>query len=109
MQSSGIHADVFEQFLEKGESPSGVIITFQVMAVSRVSAGDPHPVGPVPERSQNELGAHTGRARHADDTDVGRILEAAHSGQIRGAVTAPVTEERRDLGLPVAHTNTPSH
>ena len=44
MESSRLHSDMIEQILEKGELASCVVITFQVMAVARVSPGNPDPV-----------------------------------------------------------------
>jgi len=38
MESIGFYPHIFDEIFEEGEFSSGVIITFQVMAVSRVSA-----------------------------------------------------------------------
>jgi len=38
MESTGFHPHVFDEILKEGEFSSGVVITFQVMAVSRMSA-----------------------------------------------------------------------
>jgi hypothetical protein len=103
MQSSGFHADMFEQILKEGELASCVVITFQVMAVSGVSPGDPDAVGSVPESCEDELGAHPGGTGNANNTDIGRILEAAHPCQIRRAVTAPVAQKGGNLRLPIVH------
>jgi hypothetical protein len=92
-----------EQILEKGELASCVVITFQVMAVAGVSPGNPDPVRTVPEGGEDEFGAHSCRAGHPDDPDIGRILEAAHSSQVCRAVAAPVAKESRYLRLPVVH------
>jgi hypothetical protein len=73
------------------------------MTVARVSPGDPDPVGAVPEGGQNKFGIHPCRTRDPDDPDIVRILEAAYAGEIGGTITAPVTEKRRNLGLPVIH------
>jgi hypothetical protein len=40
---------MFDQILEQGELASCEVITFQVMAVARVSPGYPNAVGAVPE------------------------------------------------------------
>ena len=103
MQSSRLNADVFQQALEQGEFSSCVVITFQVMAVAGVSPGNPYPVRTVPEGRQYELGTYPGRTGHSNDPNVGGILESAHSRKVGCSVTTPVTQEGRDLRLPVVH------
>ncbi len=49
---------MFEKTLEKGEFSAGVEITFQVMAVPGVSAGDPDGVCTVSKSSQYKFGAY---------------------------------------------------
>ncbi len=94
---------MFQKPLQKGEFSSGVVITFQVMAVTRVSPGNPHSVRPMAEGGKNELGAHTAGARNPDDPEVMGVLETAHPGQVCCPVTAPVAEEGGYLWLPVIH------
>jgi len=60
MKSPRLHPDVLQKPFQESELSPRVVITFQVMAVSGVSPGHPHPVRSVPERGQNELGAHPG-------------------------------------------------
>ena len=103
MQSPGFHPDVFEEILHEGELASCVVITFQVMAVSGVSPGNPDAVGPMPECGEDELGTHPGGTGYANDADVGRILEATHPCKIRRAVTTPVAQKSRYLGFPISH------
>jgi hypothetical protein len=73
------------------------------MTVARVSPGDPDPVGAMTEGGQNKFRIHPCRTRDPYDPDIVRILEAAYAGEIGGTITAPVTEKRRDLWLPVVH------
>jgi hypothetical protein len=94
---------MFEQVLEESELASCVIITFQVMAVSGVSPGNPNPVGAMAESGQDEFRAYPGGAWYANDPDVGWVLEAADPCQIRCAVTAPVAQERGNFRLPIIH------
>jgi hypothetical protein len=103
VKSSRFQADMFEQVLEESELASCVVITFQVMAVSGVSPGNPDPVGTMPESGQDEFGAYPGGAGYPNDPDVGRVLQAAYPGQIRCPVTAPVAKEGCYLGLPIVH------
>ncbi len=94
---------MFQQILEQDKFPSGVIITFQVMAVSRVSPGNPDPIGAVAEGGQNKLRVHPGGARDPYDPDIGRVLEAAYACEISRTITTPVTEKSRNLWFPVIH------
>jgi len=52
---------------------------------------------------KNELGADTAGARNSDDPEIVGVLEAAHTGQVCGSVTAPVAEEGSYFGLPIIH------
>lgn len=56
MQSISLNSHVLQQVCKQGELPTGIIITFQVMAVSGMSAGDPDAIGPVHKSGQDELG-----------------------------------------------------
>ncbi len=103
MQPAGLNPYVLHEVLEKDKFSSGIIITFQVMAVARVSPGDPDPIRTVPECGQYKFGAHPGGARNPNNPDIGWVLETAYAGQVGGAITAPVTEESRDFRLPVIH------
>jgi hypothetical protein len=94
---------MFQKTLQQCEFPSCVIITFQVMAVAGVSAGDPYTVGTVPEGRQYEFRRDPGRAGHPDDPEIGRVLKSANPRQIRCTVTAPVTEKGCDFWFPIAH------
>jgi len=96
-------SDKGHQILKKGELSSGVVITFQVMAFTRMSAGHPHPVGPFPQSRQEKLRAHPPCARDPDHPDIGRILHPAHPGQVRRSVTAPVTKKTYDFRFPFVH------
>ncbi len=60
MQPSRLNAYVFYEVLEQDEFSSSVVITFQVMAVSGVSPGNPDAIGAVSKRCQDELGAYPG-------------------------------------------------
>ena len=51
---------MLDQVLEQSELASREVITFQVMAVSGVSPGNPDAVGAVPEGGKDEFGAHPG-------------------------------------------------
>jgi hypothetical protein len=97
---------MFQKPFQKSEFSSRVIITFQVMAVPRVSPRDPHAIRPPPEGGENKLGTHAGRTGHPYDPEVGRILEPAHTSQVCRAVTAPVAEKGSYLRFPITHNHT---
>jgi hypothetical protein len=101
MKSAGFDTHVFYEIFEQGKFSSGVVITFQVMAVARVSAGNPDAVCTLSESCQKKLGIHPASAGHPDCPDVGGILQSAHTGKICGAVGAPVAEKGNYFGLPV--------
>ena len=108
MESSRFNADMLQEPFEQGEFSSGVVITFQVMAVARVSPGDPDAVGALTQCGKDEFGAHPAAAGYPDNPEIGRVLETAYPGQVRCAITAPVAEECRNLWLPVIHKCLPS-
>jgi len=96
---------MLDQILEQSELASCEVITFQVMAVAGVSAGNPNTVGAVSEGGEDEFGAHPGRAGHPDNPDIGRVLEAADPCQVCRSVAAPVAQECGYLRLPVVHSS----
>jgi hypothetical protein len=98
---------MLDQILEQSELASCEVITFQVMAVAGVSPGNPDAVGAMSEGGEDEFGAHTGRAGHPDDPDIGRVLEAADPCQVGRAVAAPVAQECCYFRLPIVHALTP--
>jgi hypothetical protein len=101
VEPAGFDTRVFYEILKQGKFSSGVIITFQVMAVARVSAGNPDPVCTLSESCQKKLGIHPAGAGHPDYPDAWRILQSAHTGKICGAIGAPVAEKGNYLWLPV--------
>ena len=73
------------------------------MTVSRVSPRYPDTIRSVAEGGHYKFGAHTAGTGNPDDPDIGRVLEAAYSCQIRRTIAAPVTEKSRDFWLPIIH------
>ena len=59
MESSRLNADMLQEPFEQGEFPSGVVITFQVMAVARVSPGYPNSVCTVTQCCKDEFWTHS--------------------------------------------------
>jgi len=103
MNAAGLNPHVFRQVFKKCELATGVIITFQVMTVAGMSAGHPNAVSPFPQGRQKKLGAHAAGTGDADHPDVGRIRHPADTGQIGGAVAAPVTQKTDDFWFPIGH------
>jgi hypothetical protein len=68
-------------------------ITFQVMAVADVSAGNENAVGPFQKRLEQKAVIHPAGAHEPDQTDIGGILHAGHPGQVRPGISAPVANE----------------
>jgi len=94
---------MFQEILQQGEFSSGVIITFQVMAFTRVSPRNPNAIGALHQSRQNELWTHPGRARDPYGPYVRRVLNPIYSSQIAGSITAPAAQEGRNLWFPIIH------
>ncbi len=110
MEPAGFNPHVLDEVVKEGELSSGVVITFQVMAVPGVSPGNPNTISTLAESGQDELGIHPPRAGYPDDPDVRGVLQSAYPGKICGAVRTPIAEEGNYLRLPVqvfyvGHTN----
>jgi hypothetical protein len=101
MKPAGFNTHVFYEVFKQGKFSSGVVITFQVMAVAWVSAGNPDPVCTLSESCQKKLGIHPAGTGHPDCPDVWRILQSAYPGKICGAIGAPVAEEGNYRWLPI--------
>jgi len=59
METAWLQAHIFYKVLKEHKSSAGIIITFQVMAVTRVSPRNPHAIRPMPEGGKNKLWADT--------------------------------------------------
>jgi hypothetical protein len=107
VQAIAFDTHQFHQIGKKGKFSPGVVITFQVMAVSGMSPRNPNTIGAVSKCRQGEFRAHPARAGDADDPYVGWILHPADTGQIRSAVTAPIAQEGYNFRFPFRHILTP--
>ena len=74
-------------------------ITFQVMTIADVSAGHQHTVRPSQKRLKQEAVIHPAGAHQADQTHMGRILDAGHTGEIGSGISAPVADKGQYLRL----------
>ena len=68
-------------------------ITFQVMAVADMSAGNQDAVCPFQERLEQEAVIDPAGAHESDQTDIGRILHAGHPGQVSSGISTPVANK----------------
>jgi hypothetical protein len=94
---------MFHEVFQQCEFPTSIVITFQVMAVTGMSAGNPDSVGTFSQGRQEEFGAHATRTGDAYHPDIGRILGTSHTGEVGCAVTAPVAEETDYFWFKISH------
>jgi hypothetical protein len=80
LEALPLQADPFQQLSGLLHSAAGVDITFQVMTVTLQSTRDESGVDSFFEGSQQMQSVHPAGARHFDDLDRGRILEAQAPG-----------------------------
>ncbi len=78
-------------------SPAGVEITFQVMAVARQSTCHHNAVSAAFEGAQHLEGIQPAGARHHDNFDLHGILHAQSTGQVGGGVRAVLTAKGDNL------------
>ena len=103
MKTARFNSHMFHKVFQQGEFPACIIITFQVMAFTRMSPRHPDGVGTLTEGRQNEFGTHPARAGNPDDPNIGWIFHAADARKIGGAVAAPVTQKTQDFRLVFSH------
>ena len=97
MQSARFNPNVLQQIAKKGKFSSGVVITFQVMAVAGMSPGNPDTVGTATKSSQNKLRADAAGAGNPDYPYIWGVLKTAYACKVGRPITAPVTEEGSNL------------
>jgi hypothetical protein len=71
-------------------------ITFQVMAVTEVSASHQHAIGTVLEALEDKIGIYPPGAHHPDDTKIRGILKSTDASQIRRRICTPVAGKGDD-------------
>jgi hypothetical protein len=81
---------MFHEAVKKSELSACMIIIFQVMAFSGMSAGHPDTVSPLPQSGKGKFRTHSSGAGNPDDPNIRWILHPAYTGQICRTVTAPV-------------------
>jgi hypothetical protein len=68
-------------------------ITFQVMTIADVSAGNQDTVRPFQESLEQKAVIHPAGTHESDQTDIARILHAGHPCQISPGISAPVANK----------------
>jgi hypothetical protein len=89
LQPARLQSHVLHEVLKQCKFSAGIVITFQVMAFTGMSPGNPYSICSFPESRQEKLGTHAPGTRNADDPDIGRIIHPAHPCQISCAVATP--------------------
>jgi len=74
-------------------------ITFQVMTVADVSAGNQNAVCPFQERLEQKAMIYPAGTHEPDQPDIGRILHTGHPGQISPGIRAPVANKSEYVGF----------
>jgi len=90
LETAGLDPHIFNKIFKQRKFSAGVVITFQVMAISGMSPGHPYTIRALPEGGQNELRAHSTGTGNPDHPDMRRIFHAADARKVCGAITAPV-------------------
>jgi hypothetical protein len=80
-----------DQRFRRSEHFFSLYITFQVMTVADVSAGDQDTISTVLKSLENEIGIYPPGTHHPYDTKIWGILKPADAGQICRRIGAPVT------------------
>jgi len=94
---------MFHEVFQQGEFSTSIVITFQVMAVAGMSAGNPDCIGTFTQCHQKEFGAHPTRAWDSHHPDIGGILGTTHPGKVSGTIAAPVAQETDYFRFKISH------
>jgi hypothetical protein len=94
---------MLHQVLKQGEFASCVVITFQVMAFSGMSPGDPYAVSAFAKCGEEKFGAHPACTWYSNDTNIRGIFHTTDPREISCSVTAPIAEKSNNFGFPFRH------
>jgi hypothetical protein len=92
---------MFKQVFHHRELAPRIVITFQVMAFTRMSAGYPYGIGAFPKSGQCKLGAHAPGTWNANHANIGWVFHATDTSQISRTVAAPVAKEANNFWFPI--------
>jgi hypothetical protein len=90
LETAGLNPHIFNKVFKQRKISSGIVITFQVMAISRMSTGHPDAVCALSKGGQNKLRTHSTGTGDSNHPDVGWIFHSADTRKICSAITAPV-------------------
>jgi hypothetical protein len=75
------------------------MITFQVMAFSKMSPHDDDAIRTFDQSIDYQVRVNHARAHYPDRTHVGRILHTGYTGQVSPGICAPVAKKTDDFGF----------
>jgi hypothetical protein len=93
----------FQKIAGKAYFLVGLNITFQVMAVTKMSPGHQYPVSTPLQGFDNKHRVHPAGAHHPDGSDGRGVLETRHTGQVGTGIGAPVAKEGHDFRFKGCH------
>src|ERR1017187_2963519 len=79
---------------------AGAQVAFQIMTIARVTPEHQHSIGALGQRLNYQIRMNHAAALHAENTDVGGILQSRGPGEVGAGIRAPVTAESHDQRLP---------
>jgi hypothetical protein len=94
---------MFHQVFKQGELTTSKIITFQVMAFTRMSPRNPNTISPFPQSGQKKFRTHPAGAGNSYHPNIRRILHPTNPGKISRTVTAPIAEKTNNFRFPIGH------
>jgi hypothetical protein len=77
------------------------MITFQVMAFSKMSPHDDYAIRTFDQSINNQVRMNHTRAHHPDRPHVGGILQAGYTCKISSGIRTPVAKKADDFGFKV--------
>jgi hypothetical protein len=99
-EATVIKPDALHQSLDHEHAFGGFVVAFKVVAVTEVTTRDKHTICAVCECLEDEESVDTSGAHHADNPDVGRVLDTTSTGKVGTGIGTPVADDTLDLGLP---------
>jgi hypothetical protein len=92
-----------KDLLQELDSPAGLEISVNIVAVTGVAPTDQNSISSFQERFDDIFWVHHSCAHDPNQSHIGRVYQSRSSGQIRGCVCTPVTDKRDDGGFKVGH------
>ena len=99
LHTLGINTKSMEQNLQKMKSPDRLVISVDIMTITKVASCDHHTISTILKGAENELRFDATRTHGSDDTKMGVDLKPRHAGQVCTSIGAPITAENNDSGV----------